>query len=267
MSTLETSPFTGAELAEIPLPRAPLALVVAQIRFPVIASIASAEFIAPFQEALRAEYPIMRQEQQMALAFGPQGPIQQEHGILWRLQEADAGWSVVLAPDFMAIETAHYTSRADFMARWDKAMNAVQALANPAVFERLGIRYVNRLTGDDATVNLPRLVRSEILGPLAIELPEASTADSSATQIHFKLNDLQMQVRWGRVPGGLLMAPGVQPVDESSFLLDLDVYMEGITPFDTTRITEISRTSADHAYRFFRWAVEDEFITRFGGQL
>jgi uncharacterized protein (TIGR04255 family) len=230
----------------------------------VIASIATPGFIAPFQEWLRSEYPIMRQEQQMAVVFGLQGPAPQANGFVWRLQQAEPGWSIVLGSDSLAIETANYTSRADFMARWKDALTALESVANPTVYERLGVRYVNRLTGVNATEDLQALVRDEIIGALAIELPERSAIESSATQIHFRLGDLQLQVRWGRVPEGALMVPGITPIPEVSFQLDIDVYSEGMRPFSAEGIASSSISAADHAYRFFRWAVSDEFLSRFG---
>ena len=262
----QPSPFADRDLAEIPLSNAPLASVVTQLRFPVITSITSPEFIAPFQEQLRAKYPIMRQERQMGVLFGPQGATHQEQGLLWRLQEADDGWSIILATDSLALETSRYTSRSDFMARWDEALTALEAIATPAVYERLGVRYINRLTGVDATDDLSSLVRSEILGALSIELPESSTIESSATQIHFRLGEKQLQVRWGKTPENTLMVPGVAPLPEVSFLLDIDVYSEGMRSFSVSDISSNSRDAAEHAYRFFRWAVTDEFDKSIRGQ-
>jgi uncharacterized protein (TIGR04255 family) len=261
------TPFTDEEVAEIHLKNAPLALAVAQVRYPVIATLANQEFIAPFQERLRSQYPIMRQERQVAMAIGPGGPTTQEHGTVWRLQEQIPGWSVALAPDFLAIETSAYTDRDDFLSRWTEVLGALESLVNPAVYERLGVRYVNRLTGVEATDQLPTFVRDEILGALTIELPESGKVVASATQIHFQLDELQMQARWGRVPENSVLLPGIAPISEISWLLDIDVFSEGMKPFAVDGVVTSSRTQADHAYRFFRWAVTEEFLRRFGGEL
>ena len=258
------TPFTDEEVAEIPLANAPLALVVAQLKYPVIASVANQEFIAPFQELLRSRYPVRRQERQIALAIGPGGPLSQEHGIVWRLQEAEPGWSVALAPEFLAIETSSYTNRDDFIKRWSEAVAALEQVAKPVVYERLGVRYVNRLVGSEALDDLSTLVRPEILGALAIEMPESGSVVASATQIHFKLQDLQLQVRWGRLPENALLTPGLAPSPEASFVLDIDVYSEGMKPFEVDSATRVARSAADHAYRFFRWAVSEDFLKRFG---
>ncbi len=57
------SPRLKAEVPdEVPLPNAPLARVLAQIRFPPILSIRKADSVADFQEALRTEYPNLRRD-------------------------------------------------------------------------------------------------------------------------------------------------------------------------------------------------------------
>ena len=64
MTTMQIDVPFGAPVPEVPLPRAPLVLVVVQARFDRVASIANEEFIAGFQEAIRDIYPVMHREQQ-----------------------------------------------------------------------------------------------------------------------------------------------------------------------------------------------------------
>ncbi|MGD8207441.1 MAG: TIGR04255 family protein, partial [Thiohalocapsa sp.] len=61
--TANETPLTGPPPAEVPLSDAPLVRVIAQVRFPLVASVEKGDFIAPFQEAIRAEYPVLRPEQ------------------------------------------------------------------------------------------------------------------------------------------------------------------------------------------------------------
>jgi hypothetical protein len=46
---------------EVPLKDAPLVRVIAQLRFPDSLSVGQRDSIAPFQEAIRAKYPVLRQ--------------------------------------------------------------------------------------------------------------------------------------------------------------------------------------------------------------
>ena len=45
------NPLTGSPPPEVPLANAPLIRVIAQVRFPLIASVENRSFVAPFQEA------------------------------------------------------------------------------------------------------------------------------------------------------------------------------------------------------------------------
>src|SRR5690348_14768300 len=80
-------PLSGGSPAEVPLPRAPLVLVVAQVRFPTILAIRNADRVAAFQEAIRRTYPILRQERVAQLVFavpgGPTAPAISE-SLIWR---------------------------------------------------------------------------------------------------------------------------------------------------------------------------------------
>lgn len=265
MSTVILNPFTDEQLDEVRLEPAPLVKVVAQLRFPAVASIAHQAFISPFQEQLRGRYPVLRQEQEMQAVIAPQG-IMAESSTVWRLHDVSGEWSVGLAPSSVSLETTSYSNRDDFIERLGEIFGALQALGEPPhviVFDRLGVRYINRLTGDDATTDsLRRFVRDEVYGPLTIEMPDGMNFLASIAQAHFALDGPQMQARWGRLPPGGAFLPGVEPVNEASWMLDVDVFIEGPPPreFNAAEATEMARHASAHAYRFFMWAMRSEFI-------
>jgi uncharacterized protein (TIGR04255 family) len=55
-------PLHGPAPAEIPLPKAPLVSVIAQVRFPTLLTVPVAERIIGFQEAIRDRYPYLNRE-------------------------------------------------------------------------------------------------------------------------------------------------------------------------------------------------------------
>src|SRR5687767_6525764 len=122
------APF-GGPIPDVPLSRAPLVKVLAQVRFPEIASIAQTDFVAPFQEKLRQEYPILRKQQEIALLLTPEGaaPTQQT-GFIWRFAGKDGNWQVSLAPTFLTIETKTYSGQSEFIDRWTEALGALNAV-------------------------------------------------------------------------------------------------------------------------------------------
>src|SRR5436190_338463 len=112
------NPLTAAAAREILLPNAPLIRVITRINFPTVVSIGKAEFIAPFQEALRSVYPVLRPEQALSLVFsnlGPGTPQTPQTQTTWRFSDPDNAWRVSLASNFLAIETTKYVSKADLV--------------------------------------------------------------------------------------------------------------------------------------------------------
>ncbi len=178
---IDHNPLTGPPPVEVPLATPPLVRVIAQVRFPVITSIEKSEFIAPFQEALRATYPVLRPETSQHLLLGPGGVRETRTSTLWRLHEAVEGWTVTLAPDFVALETTRYSCRDDFLGRFRRVLEALEQHINPRLIDRLGLRYVDQLTGS-LLADLPSLLRPEVSGILASPLAE-HTAQSLVEQV------------------------------------------------------------------------------------
>lgn len=262
-------PLTGSPPEEVALLDPPLIRVLAQVRFPLIASIESQDFIGAFQEAIRRDYPVLRPERSQSVVLGPAGVQEARTSVLWRFNDPRSGWRVTLAPDFVALETSRYSSRDDFMERFESALGALVASVEPAEVDRLGVRYLDRLVGEDLR-DLHNLVRREVGGILATELRDRT--HQAFTECLFEIPDEagMLRARWGMLPSGATIDPSaVEPIDERSWLLDIDAYRasEGDGPsFDIEAIVADARAFAARIYSVFRWVVTDEFLRRFGGQ-
>jgi len=259
-------PLTGPPPAEVPLTDPPLVRVIAQVRFPLIASVEKRDFIAPFQEAIRKSYPVLRPEQSRGVVLGPEGVVESRSNTSWRFHDTDGAWRVTLAPDFLALETVKYTSRDDFLHRLKLVVQALEDHVDPQVVDRLGIRYVDRIPGVDLD-DLPRLFRREVAGILAT--PLAAHARHAITESVFDLPDGgQVTTRWGLIPAkGTVDPAAVDPIDEASWLLDVDVFRAETRALDTPALMSEARGFAERVYSIFRWAVTDAFLRRYGGEL
>lgn len=256
-------PLAGPPPEEVPLREAPLVRVLAQLRFPVVASVEKREFIAPFQEAIRSHYPALRPE--TSRSFGLEGEGMRTT-TLWRFRAADEHWQLTLAPDFLALDTTAYTSRDDFLERLELVLRALEEHVRPAVVDRFGLRYIDRVTGP-ALESLPDLLRTEVAGIL--RTPLAAHARHAIAENVFTLPDGSGQVtaRWGMVPARATVDPGaVPPIDEPSWLLDLDAFQAETRAFDVAATVEQARGFAERIYSIFRWAVTDEFLRVYGAE-
>lgn len=265
-SVIET-PF-GSPVDEVPLPAAPLVLVVVQARFERVASILEEQFIAPFQEAIRDTYQVMNAEQQAGIVVTPDGRIAPTAGSnIWRFDERPAGWQVSLAPDFLALSTPNYTSRQDLLARLAVVLAAAADHLRVRFCSRLGVRYVDRVTDPALLEGLPALVRPEVLGATVAKLgdPEATRVHQFVDAAYALPGSVEMHARWGVLSGGSTFDPSVAPAEGASWVLDLDAAVSE-RPFDAAALGGAAEDLCQRIYRFFRWAVTDEFLRAHGGR-
>jgi len=258
------SPFGDEPVVEIALPNAPLVRVVSQVRFPQIASIDKREFVGDFQEAIRGDYPILREEHAVGLMLGPNGVTEQVGERIWRFHSADGLWRVSLAPTFVALETDRYESRPDFFERFESVMEAVSETMAPVLWERLGVRYVDRLDDPADLSRLPTLVKAEVLG-LAANHTSDDRLQSFVGQAQFALDDeTQLLARTAILPPGGFLDPSIPPADARSWTLDIDISQNGQFAFDVPDLSARGRDLAARIYRFFRWAVTTDLLRAFG---
>ena len=211
------TPLTGPPPPEVPLSDPPLERVIAQVRFPLIASLEKREFIASFQEAIRTSYPVLRPEEGRSVVLGSQGMVDTRSNTLWRFNEAKGAWRVTLAPDFLALETTEYTSRDDFMKRLTLVLEALKEHVDPQVLDRLGVRYIDRVSGENMSA-LPRLVRPEVAGILGSPLSERARHAVSENVFILPGNAGQITARWGLLAPQSTTDPGALDADQRAQL-------------------------------------------------
>lgn len=256
------TPF-GPAVPSVPLAKSPLSFVVAQVRFPMVASISKEDFIGPFQERIRSTYSDLRREKEMQVLVGPAGVQFEQSGEVWRFADDRGGWEVVLAPEFLALATDRYTSRADFTGRLGVLLEALGAWLDPKKVRRLGVRYIDRI-GEEHLGDIRRLVRAEVLGPVALDTEAPVELEHSLAEYQYRFADgSRLRARWGLLPSGATFDPAVDPVDNPSWVMDLDA-SHGERAFEPTAIQEQVQVFTDRIYRYFRWAVTEDFLDTFG---
>ena len=79
---------------------------------------------------------------------------------------------------------------------------------------------------------------------------------------------VSLGTRWGRLPAGATTDPtSVEPIDEPSWLLDLDMFRAvQQNDFDVQSVLRDGRSFATTIHNFFRWCVTPEFLRTYGGE-
>ena len=263
--TAET-PLVGEPPAEVPLENAPIVGVVAQLRFPPVVSIANMGFIGPFQESIRGDYGELQQETLRAPSFqASSATITNQAAIVWRFTDADHDWRVSLGVDNIALDTGRYTSRDDFLQRFDVLVRALSDHIKPKRVQRLGIRYINRVFGEPADVS--GLFRAEVGSVMASPLGRAVQHTVTDSVFALPEDEGMLRTRWGWIPAGATIDPAVVAVaDRGSFLLDLDAFDDAQQALDAHRVAQQATAWSKRIYSVFRWAVTDDFLRHHGGQ-
>lgn len=259
-------PFGEERLAEIPLDPAPIIMVVAQLRFPAMVSLTSEASLGVFQDAIRSDYPIMERQEFHPLVFTPNGPVAGQQTVNFQFEDLDSAWKVTLAQDFLSLQTDAYTNRDDFIDRLQRAFTALDAVSEPgpvAVFDRLGVRFVNRLLGDDAAPErLKESLNPSVFGPLVLAEglgPDQQLVASVAHQ-QFKLGEHMLNARWALLPPDGQLAPDIEAAGSASWVLDVDSSVDSRAPFGPERTAATARRCAEYAYGAFRWIMSEQFI-------
>ena len=210
---------------------------------------------------IRGSYPILRPERTgvVVLSSGGAAPTPQE--LIWRFGDLEQKWRVSLAPEFLAFETTSYTSRSDFLIKFGEALVALSKCISPRTVDRLGVRYIDRVTGVD---NIRRLLRPEICGIAGTAV--AAHAQHFLSQAAFEVDNSQFVAKWGYLPSNASLDPSaLEPINEPSWILDLDMFRASSWEFDIASLVKEARAYAERIYAFFRWAVTEEFLRRYGG--
>jgi uncharacterized protein (TIGR04255 family) len=195
----------------------------------------------------------------------PAGVTQAEPERLWQLHDKPSEWTIALTTGFVTLSTTAYSSRTAFCERFAEVLQVLQSAADPVIYDRLGLRYVNRISGP-ALDDLETLVRPEVLGGRVVPLAGTVELMHSLCDTQFVDGPVRQQVRWGSLPSNSSHDPSIQAAEGPSWILDMDTFTDVGGDFVVHDIAGLVKDFADRAYRFFRWSVTAEGLRSFGGK-
>lgn len=247
------------------LERSPLELVVCQIRHERNAAVADAKRAFSVRDGLGDRYPSDEEATGLALNItgGPAGvatSTDQQQG--WNFKSADGSWTVVLMPDFFALETRAYTDWDDFSARLDELVRQVEEVLKPDVERRVGLRFIDRIT--DPKVTSPTgwrgWINEALLGPI---LHGAFGHSIKSIQQVVQLDggdDMEVLLRHGCLIEG-------PPSDQAwNYLLDHDCSRSRGRTFSSESIKETAERLHALALSVFQASITPELYAYLLGQ-
>lgn len=212
-------------------------------------------------------YPVFEPSTQMVvnIEITPQGPVQSQSSQQgWLLATADRATAVTLMPALVIVQTREYerysTSLGQPLARILELMTAATGVSK---IQRLGLRYINRLTDPDATT--PEFwrdhIRPSFAGPL--HSPVASLVAGTHQQVELKLDP----TAGARVQSGVFLdqQPGVAAnASRYSYLVDLDVFRERAAVYEPLMIANQVRQLNRTALALFAHVLSEQYLATLG---
>lgn len=224
----------------------PLTQVITQVTFNPQSLLATAAGAVAVHEQVNERYPRYVAEQQAMITAGPAG-VSAQQAPQWRFVDLAGEQSVVLSGDSVALETTAYQSWSDNLDRLDSVLRAVSTVSAPRVRERLGLRYVNQVSPDDAGAFSGR-VSASLLG-MAASTPWQGPLNAYLAQVSATDGPVHLGLRYGCGP----------QVAGPNFVIDIDCSVTEAGTLDVEEMLALFTELNDLAWRCFCACIEPSY--------
>ena len=164
-----------------------------------------------------------------------------ERVVHWRFSNAQRQCRNTLNQDFLAIETTSYESRTDFLANLREVLRLFQTIFQLKTATRLGMRYIDQIKPPSFD-RIGDLLIPEVLGTAKLFGKEAQHL---ITQMSVNALPGALVARWGKLAKGFTVDPTImQPIEDDSWIIDLDLSETKEIPFDPESLVDNIRTYA-----------------------
>jgi uncharacterized protein (TIGR04255 family) len=237
------------------LNKAPLRIVAVELRFPE--AVLVPEDLKRIRKGLAKEYPASDTEHGVGIEIGPQGVRQQ--GTVQRhvYGSRDGSHQVGLTPSAVVLEArAKYEGFQHFLDRWIVVLRAIEPVLELDTQLRLGLRYVNQLVVEDASVGL-----EAVAGRINRALIAPFGADGFDHTVASSLQELRLENTRGKAT----LRHGLQRAQDQNggsasgvYVLDIDFYDDELVDYDHDRQKDSLKMFNSEIWRLFKWSLTEE---------
>lgn len=240
----------------------PLQLVVCQVRFDEADVLNDRKIARRFFDKLGGvdgPFPKFTQIVAQRVIVNPQaGPgetptTEQQRG--WRFSNGDGDRHITLLPNSLALETTSFPGWDQFAPHMQRSLDVLGDEADPAIEQRLGLRFVNLIIHDEvrSEADWDGYIVSDLLAPA--QHPRLGSG-IVATQ-HRVILDLGDELRCILNYG---LAPDANGTGRPGYILDLDVFRELSAPFSAADVFKASELMNDRAVSLFQQVVTPNLL-------
>jgi uncharacterized protein (TIGR04255 family) len=258
------------------LRNSPLQIVAVELRFPE--TVLLPEDLKEVRRALAQEYPKSDTERGVGIELSPEGAVRQQSATQRQVyRTVDGSHQVGLTTISLVLEARgpQYEGFRGLLDRWMLALDAVAPVAEITLQSRLGLRYVNQLPVEDASVGLSALdgrINPVLLAPIGDEnfplhvvtsiqeLRLRGDHGSAALRHGLQVVPPQVVSAGASAPGQFAPGQGILQGEQPSagvYILDIDYYDEQPTPFEREGHVEQLKRFNEGIWEIFRWSLTD----------
>lgn len=141
-SQIRNKPFPHAKRRKLAAP--PIELILAQVKFPMLAELFTPQGFVPFAAAIRKDYPSAVPIHEIGIELSEGKFSEVGRTPVWKFEDLKRTWTVTLAPEFLALEVKGYVRFSDYRDRFEELWGHVRQIYRVTHRTRLGLRYVDK---------------------------------------------------------------------------------------------------------------------------
>lgn len=258
-------------LAPLKLTKSPLVIVLGQVRISPVLQMET--YIPQIQERLRHKgYPVFRPSKIQEFNILPDGKAQVASTDRWIFAEKDRRTAVVIAPDFVVLETSRYDVFDAFSDSFEVALREVGEVVGVALAERIGLRYIDLIRPAEGE-SLAEYLNAGLKGLSAAELETdgllhryEATGKTKAGQLVVRLFQTAQGVVLppDLVPGDIELAQIQLAPNERVSILDIDHFSVTQRDYEPAKLMDDMWALHDASDKAFRAAVTPRALERWG---
>jgi uncharacterized protein (TIGR04255 family) len=245
------------------LSKSPLVLVLAQVKFAPVLQIKN--YLPALQETLRHKnYPQFVEEHVQTYTLGERSDVQNSNR--WYFGSPDRRSGLIVAQDSLTIETSAYEKFELFTSEFEEILQIVKDADCFSHTERVGLRYVNMITGNESRASsfyLQPSLRGLVVADIEGFSDMIGSAVSVATTPYGRLMIRAIHTNDGSfIPPELsatkLNLPKRPEPGRLISILDIDHNGEHSSQFDVNSLIARLSDLHDFSYKAFEAAVTSE---------
>lgn len=257
--------FLKEDYTRVHLERAPLVLVLAQLRHSERPVLGERDTIDAIVEALDRDYPDVqpRTVQNNTIEVDAPGLVlHQEENTSHILRSPDHPWWISISPSVTTLATPEYEDREEFEHRFKQLRSALADVGGLPAVTRVAVRYVTQIADEDFLDNLDQYIKTAASGGVDLPVTDGTQLVQSMVDVLLRQESITGRVRAGMFPAGIQPDPAVPPIDVRSWIIDVDVWDDQFLAADEA-LDEQMAELAEGQYQMFRWLVTDDYIKYF----